>query len=85
LKDKFEELAINLIRKGAIMKSLIGFMVYWYLRLVLNNSRMDQITCPACQSENITKKISTIASRLASGNAFSFLVLQSSDCSSGSV
>lgn len=48
--------------------------------LVLSSSRMDAVTCPACHSQNITKKISTFASRLSSGSSFSFGNTSSSGC-----
>jgi len=53
--------------------------------LVLTTTRMSEVTCPVCHSQNITKKISTFASRLSSGSAFSFSRAASSSCSTASV
>ena len=51
--------------------------------LVLSTSKIGEVTCPACHSQNITKKISTFASRMSGGSSFSFS--NSSSCSTGSV
>jgi putative FmdB family regulatory protein len=54
--------------------------------LVLNTSKVSEVTCPACQSRNVTKKISTFASRLSGGSSAAFSSNYSiSSCSSGSV
>lgn len=53
--------------------------------LVLNTSKINEVTCPACQSKNISKKISTFASKLSSGSTFSFSGASSASCSTGSV
>ncbi|OGN96355.1 MAG: hypothetical protein A2Z71_07225 [Chloroflexi bacterium RBG_13_50_21] len=54
-------------------------------KLVLNTSKIGEVSCPTCASQNITRKISTIASRLSGGSSFSFGSPSSSGCSSGSV
>ncbi|MFZ2096657.1 MAG: zinc ribbon domain-containing protein [Anaerolineales bacterium] len=54
-------------------------------QLVLNTSKINEVNCPACQSKNITKKISTFASRLSGGSTFSFGSSSSASCSTGSV
>lgn len=53
--------------------------------LVLSTSSVGEVTCPSCQSQNITKKISTFASRLSGWSSFSFGSTSSSSCSTGSV
>lgn len=53
--------------------------------LVLSTSKIGEVTCPVCQSQNIIKKISTFASRLSGGSTFSFGSASSSSCSTGSV
>ncbi len=54
-------------------------------QLVLSSSKITEVTCPACQSEHVTKKISTFASKLSGGSSFSFGSASSSGCSTGSV
>ncbi len=62
-------------------------------QLVLSSSKADevartktvQVACPACQSQNVTKQISTFASRLSGGSSFSFGSPASSSCDTGSV
>jgi putative FmdB family regulatory protein len=54
-------------------------------KFVLNASKMDQVTCPSCDSQNIAKKLSTFASRLSGGSSFSFGSTSSSSCDTGSV
>jgi putative FmdB family regulatory protein len=53
--------------------------------LVLNTNKASEVTCPSCQSQNITKIISTFASRLSNVNSYSFSNASSSSCSTGSV
>lgn len=53
--------------------------------LVLSTNKTVVISCPACESQNITRKISTFASRLTGGGSFSFGNTSNSNCSSGSV
>jgi putative FmdB family regulatory protein len=52
--------------------------------LVMSSGRTDDLICPACHSQNITKKISTFAARLSSGGSYSFST-SGSGCSIGSV
>jgi putative FmdB family regulatory protein len=54
-------------------------------KLVLTSGKVVEVTCPTCQSQNVTKKISTFASRLAGGGSFSFSPSSSSSCNTGSV
>ena len=54
-------------------------------QLVLAGSKIAEVACPICQSQNVTKKISTFASKLSSGSSFSFSNSSSSSCSTGSV
>ena len=53
--------------------------------LVFTTSKIGEVACPSCKSQNITKKISTFASRLSGGRSFSFGSASSSSCSTGSV
>jgi putative FmdB family regulatory protein len=53
--------------------------------LVLNTRKIGEVTCPACQSQNITKKLSTFASRFSGGSSFSFASSSGSSCTTGSV
>jgi putative FmdB family regulatory protein len=55
-------------------------------QLVFNSSKADEVTCPACHSENVTKKISTFASKSSGGSSGSFgSSYSSASCGSGSV
>ncbi len=54
-------------------------------KLVLSSSKVVESTCPNCKSENVTKKISTFASRLSGGSSLSFSPSSSSSCNTGSV
>jgi len=54
--------------------------------LVFSASKVSEVTCPACQSRNVTKKISTFASRLSGGSSAAFgSNFSSARCISGSV
>ena len=54
--------------------------------LVMSNSKIGEVTCPACDSSNITKKVSTFASKLSGGSSLSFgRSFGSSGCGTGSV
>jgi len=53
---------------------------------VLNSSKAGEITSPAWQSRNVTKKISAFASRLSGGSSAAFSnTYSSSGCSTSSV
>ena len=51
--------------------------------LVRSASAVQDVTCPACGSPQVNKKISTFASR-ASGGAFSLGASSAASCSTGS-
>ena len=53
--------------------------------LVFTTGKIGEVTCPTCKSQNITKKISTFASKLSGGSSFSFGGSSSSSCNTGSV
>ena len=53
--------------------------------LVLYTSRMGEVTCPACHSKEVTKKISNFASKSPGGGSFSFGGSSSSSCDTGNV
>ena len=50
--------------------------------LVLSSAQMTELTCPACGSPQVKKKISTFASRVA--GKVSFSASSSAACSTGS-
>ena len=54
-------------------------------KLVMSSSKIAEVSCPTCESQNVTKKISTFASKLSGGSTFSFGSASSSSCSTGSV
>lgn len=51
--------------------------------LVRSASVVSEVVCPACNSQNVTKKISTFASKIAGGSSFSFNSAPASSCSTG--
>lgn len=53
--------------------------------LVLISSKAPEVVCPTCQSQNVSKKISSFASRLSGGSSISFGSSSSASCSTGSV
>jgi putative FmdB family regulatory protein len=53
--------------------------------LVFSANAVDDITCPACGSEEVNKKISTFASRVSGGSSFSMGSSQAASCSTGSL
>jgi len=52
--------------------------------LVRNSSGIGEVSCPFCESTQVTKQISTFASTVA-GSASSFSSAQSASCSGGSL
>ena len=54
-------------------------------KLVMISSKITEVTCPSCESQNVTKQISTFASKLSGGGTFSFGSASSSSCNTGSV
>ncbi len=54
-------------------------------KLVLSSSKITEVTCPTCQSQNISKKISSFASRSPGSGSLSFGSSSGSSCSTGSV
>jgi len=52
--------------------------------LVLSTHIIGEVTCPTCQSQNITKKISAFAIRLPGGSSWSFGSVSGSSCDTGS-
>jgi putative FmdB family regulatory protein len=54
--------------------------------LVFSLSKLDEVVCPACGSSQVKKKMSTFASKPASGmSSFSLGPSSASSCSTGSV
>lgn len=52
--------------------------------LVSSTSAITDLTCPNCGSENIRKKLSTFASKVAGKSSFGLGNTVSSSCSTGS-
>jgi len=53
--------------------------------LVRSSSVIDGVICPTCGSQEVTKQISTFASRISGGSSVSFGANSSAACSTGSV
>ena len=51
--------------------------------LVRSANAVDEVVCPACSSQNVKKKISTFASKVAGGSSFSFNSAPASSCGTG--
>jgi putative FmdB family regulatory protein len=51
--------------------------------LVRSISAVQDVTCPACGSSQVNKKISTFASRLSGSSAFSLGASSAASCSTG--
>lgn len=54
-------------------------------QLVLTTSKTVEITCPACHSKDVSKKISTFAARLSGASSLSLGSSSGASCSTGSV
>lgn len=52
--------------------------------LVFSSSKISELTCPSCGSENIRKKMSTFASKVSGKTSFGLGNAVSSSCSTGS-
>ena len=53
--------------------------------LVFSSNAVDGVSCPACGGEDVTKQISTFASRVVGGSSFSMSSSPPASCSTGSV
>jgi len=54
--------------------------------LVFSLSKVDEVTCPACHSRQVRKKMSTFASKVSGGDAsFSLGASSAPSCSTGSL
>jgi len=51
--------------------------------LVLGSSAIDGVTCPSCGSQQIKKKISTFASKVAGASSFSLGASSATSCNTG--
>jgi putative FmdB family regulatory protein len=51
--------------------------------LVRSASAVSEVVCPACNSQNVKKKISTFASKVAGGSSFSFNSAPAASCNTG--
>ncbi|MBN2148971.1 MAG: zinc ribbon domain-containing protein [Anaerolineales bacterium] len=52
--------------------------------LVRSASAIGDVTCPKCHSSEVRKKVSTFASKVSGGSAFSLSSSAASSCSTGS-
>lgn len=52
--------------------------------LVRISNAASEAVCPSCNSQNVTKKISTFASKISGGSSYSFSSAPASSCSTGS-
>jgi len=52
--------------------------------LVFSSSKISELTCPSCGSENIRKKMSIFASKVAGKTSFGLGSTNSASCSTGS-
>ncbi len=52
--------------------------------LLRSASAASEVICPACESTEVRRKISTFAARITGGNTFSTSFGSSSSCSTGS-
>ncbi len=52
-------------------------------KLVRRASAVNEVTCPDCGSENVKKKLSTFASKVAGASPRTATSSASSDCSTG--
>lgn len=53
--------------------------------LVRSASAVSEVVCPSCGSQQVKKQISTFASKVSGGSAFSLSSPAASSCSTGSV
>lgn len=53
--------------------------------LVRSSAATDEVICPACESAEVTKQISTFASRISGGGGGARWQPAASSCSTGSV
>ena len=51
--------------------------------LVRSANAVSEVACPACNSQNVKKKISTFASKVSGGSSFAFNSAPASSCSTG--
>ncbi|MBN2549840.1 MAG: zinc ribbon domain-containing protein [Anaerolineales bacterium] len=52
--------------------------------LLRSSSLIGEVTCPACGSRQIKKKVSTFASKISGGGSFSLGASTAASCSTGS-
>lgn len=52
--------------------------------LLRSASAIEGVSCPACGSSRVRKKLSTFASKVAGGSSFSLSTSSASSCSTGS-
>ncbi len=53
--------------------------------LVFSASRIDEVTCPKCGGNQVKKKMSTFASKVAGGSSSFSLGSSAASCGTGSV
>jgi len=52
--------------------------------LLRSASAVEEVSCPACGSRRVKKKLSTFASKVSGGGSFSLGASAASSCSTGS-
>lgn len=56
----------------------------WEFEELLRNTDTSEVSCPACDSKQISKKISSFASKVTGGSSFSPSFSSSPSCNTGS-
>lgn len=56
----------------------------WEFEELLRSSNTSDVTCPACDSHQVYKKISSFASKVVGGGSFSTSFSSSASCNTGS-
>jgi putative FmdB family regulatory protein len=55
----------------------------WEFEELLRSSDTSEVSCPACDSQEVSKKISSFASKISGSNAFSASFSSSASCNTG--
>ena len=55
----------------------------WEFEELLRSSDTSEVSCPACDSQEVSKKISSFASKISGSNAFSASFNSSASCNTG--
>mgnify|MGYP001029591156 CR=1 FL=1 len=55
----------------------------WEFEELLRNSDTSEVSCPACDSQEVSKQISSFASKISGSSAFSTSFGSSASCNTG--